>query len=213
MGALEAAGRELRGDVELHPQMRDVLAWAGTALMWGQMLESTLATFNSLEAGKAPADGPRFRNLFRGVSAQPSSGGRRQPAAAGGRHLVLANDLERSIRRRDFLIHSFFRSQNCQRLLQTDPGRRALVEELRGLADEFKGWADALAPVVLAYAVSRGALNRVQLMRRVEAHEGTLNPQESELAAQAQAALEMDSSGVEQMVQVLRELEARRNPR
>ncbi|MFY9614260.1 MAG: hypothetical protein WAT58_02575 [Candidatus Dormiibacterota bacterium] len=209
MGALETTDRELHPEVELHPQMRDVLAWAGTAVMWGQMLESTLATFASLETGHEPADSHRFRQFFRGAGSNAGPA-RPKPAHSSPRHLYLANDLEKSIRRRDFLIHSFFRSKNCQRLLQTEPGRRALVGELRGLADEFKGWADALAPVVLAYAVARGLTTRAQLMARVEALGLADDPQQSELASQAQAALDLDAEKVEQMVQVLRELESRR---
>ncbi|MDP9326417.1 MAG: hypothetical protein M3O87_07780, partial [Candidatus Dormibacteraeota bacterium] len=94
MGALETTKRGLHPEVELHPQMRDVLAWAGTAVMWGQMLESTLATFASLETGEGPGDSHRLRQFFRGASSSSGGPPRPKPAHSSPRHLYLAIDLE-----------------------------------------------------------------------------------------------------------------------
>ena len=89
-------------------------------------------------------------------------------------------------------------------MLKSESGRRALVNELRDLADEFRHWADALAPAVLAYAVAQGRTSPAQLRQRVDAM--AYVDDESALVAQTQAALEMDPQAVEEMVQVLREL-------
>ena len=177
-------------------------------MMWGQMMEATLATFESLDgAGSAAAvlpEGHRFRRLFKDARAQ---GG---PAHASGRHVYLANELERSIHRKDFLVQRFFRSKNCQRLLRTDAGRRALVGELRQLADEFRSWGDALAPAVVAYAVATGRSSSDQLMQRAGALANPNGAKGSDLATQTRAAIDMDPAKVEEMIEVLRELERRR---
>jgi hypothetical protein len=166
------------------------------------MLDASISAFTNLQAAPPPiANGHRFR-LFRG-----GDGREPRPDPTGqssARHVALARELDISIRKRDFLVHSFFRSPNCQRLLKTEDGRRALVRELGELADEFRHWADALAPAVLAYAVAQGRTSRDQLRQRVDAL--ALVSDGSALAAQTQAALEMDPQAVEEMVQVLREL-------
>ena len=173
------------------------------------MLEATLATFASLEAANtSAANGQRFRRLLRDVThAGASTGNGAGPTSA--RHGQLAAELERSLHRRDFLVNQLFRSKNCQRLLRTEGGCWALVSELRELADEFRSWGDALAPAVVAYAVAEGRSSPAQLMQRVDALANVGAPG-ADLAAQTQAALDMDPQQVEDMIQVLRELERRR---
>ena len=173
------------------------------------MLEATLVTFASLEAAHSSGtNGHRFRRLFHDATHAGGSGGN-GAGPASARHEHLAAELERSLHRRDFLVNKFFRSKNCQRLLRSERGRRALVDELRGLAEEFRNWGDALAPVVVAYAVAEGQSSAAQLMQRADAM-ATVNAPGADLAAQTQAALDMDPQQVEDMIQVLRELERRR---
>jgi hypothetical protein len=174
------------------------------------MLEAALASFASLEAAHtSAANGHRFRRLLRDVThaGRPGTNG---PGPTSARYGHLAGELERSLHRRDFLVNKLFRSKNCQRLLRTEGGRRALVSELRGLANEFCSWGDALAPAVVAYAVAEGRSSPALLMQRVDALANVSDALGADLAAQTQAALDMDPQQVEDMIQVLRELERRR---
>ena len=183
-------------------------------MMWGQMMEATLATFESLDgAGSAAAalpEGHRFRRLFKDARTQGAAPSGDASAHTLGRHVYLANELERSIHRKDFLVQRFFRSKNCQRLLRTDAGRRALIGELRQLADEFRSWGDALAPAVVAFAVATGRSSSDQLIQRAGALSNPNGANGSDLATETRAAIDMDPAKVEEMIEVLRELERRR---
>jgi hypothetical protein len=74
----------------------------------------------------------------------------------------LADHLAESLRRRNFLIHSYFRE--CDVLWLTEKGRLRMIDELRAAQDIFTATDrlldDAIQPLMLRYGFTEEAIQR-----------------------------------------------------
>ncbi|TAN32362.1 hypothetical protein EPN29_09320 [bacterium] len=195
---------DLTTGVELDPITRDVMAWAGVAMAWGQALEAELSAYAWLSHPKTSTLTRRdYLRLLASIQRQTLGSLVRELKPRIPQQGAMFKQLTKVIERRNFVIHHFFRTPQRQAMMKTDDGRAAMVAELQTDAVNFRRWTEAIKPVVLMYAVEKGLrvrdlLDRAPRLRAQPAIEG------KSMTAQAQVAVTMDPHHAEYLVDVLK---------
>src|SRR5450759_3266979 len=160
-------------DLSSEPGRAEVYAHYGLAMGMAQIVEQQLATVIGLLNMPEPYDRTMFIDIIENAN-RKTMGQLKEALKASGAPVIGITHLERVVKTRNLLAHSYFVDADRSVKMTTEPGRSQLNEELDAAARELFLTSQHLRSAEVRLALNRGASKAGVMQRLRQLREGAV---------------------------------------